>query len=43
MSNKRSNKKVLLFAPQGFEDIEVAAFIDILGWTRVLKELKAGD
>lgn len=37
------NKKVLLFAPQGFEDIELAAFTDILGWTRVLKEVKAVD
>lgn len=36
-------KKVLLFAPQGFEDIEVAAFTDILGWTRVLKEVKPVD
>ncbi len=43
MSNKRLNKKALLFAPQGFEDIEVAAFTDILGWTRVLKEVKAVD
>jgi 4-methyl-5(b-hydroxyethyl)-thiazole monophosphate biosynthesis len=33
------NKKVLLFAPQGFEDIELAAFTDIFGWTRVLKEV----
>ena len=37
------NKKVLLFAPQGFEDIELAAFTDILGWTRVLKEVKPVD
>lgn len=37
------NKKVLLFAPQGFEDIEIAAFTDIFGWTRVLKEVKAVD
>ena len=37
------NKKVLLFVPQGFEDIEVATFTDILGWTRVLKEVKPVD
>jgi 4-methyl-5(b-hydroxyethyl)-thiazole monophosphate biosynthesis len=37
------NKKVLLFAPQGFEDIELAAFTDILGWTRVLKEVTHVD
>ena len=37
------NKKVLLFAPQGFEDIELAAFTDILGWTRVLKEVNSVD
>ncbi len=37
------NKKVLLFAPQGFEDIELAAFTDILGWTRVLKEVTSID
>lgn len=37
------NKKVLLFAPQGFEDIELAAFTDICGWTRVLKEVKHVD
>ena len=34
------NKKVLLFAPRGFEELEVAAFTDIIGWTRVLKEVK---
>ncbi len=37
------NKKVLLFAPQGFEDLEVAAFTDIIGWTRVLKETNPID
>ena len=37
------NKKVLLFAPQGFEDIELAAFTDILGWTRALKEVTPVD
>jgi 4-methyl-5(b-hydroxyethyl)-thiazole monophosphate biosynthesis len=37
------NKQVLLFAPQGFEDLEVAAFTDIIGWTRVLKETKPID
>ncbi len=39
-SHEKSIKKVLLFAPQGFEDIEVAAFTDVLGWTRVLKEVE---
>jgi len=37
------NKQVLLFAPQGFEDLEVAAFTDIIGWTRVLQETKSID
>lgn len=37
------NKKVLLFVPKGFEDIEVATFTDILGWTRILKEVKSID
>ncbi len=37
------NNKVLLFAPQGFEDIELATFTNILGWTRILKEVKAID
>jgi 4-methyl-5(b-hydroxyethyl)-thiazole monophosphate biosynthesis len=37
------NKKVLLYAPQGFEDIELAAFTDIFGWTRVLKEVTSVD
>ncbi len=37
------NKKVLLFAPQGFEDIEVTTFTNILGWTRILKEVKSID
>ena len=37
------NNKVLIFAPQGFEDLEVAAFTDIIGWTRVLKETKPID
>ena len=39
----KAHRKVLLFAPQGFEDIEVAAFSDVMGWTRVLKEVKAVD
>ncbi len=43
MTNKGLNKKVLIFAPQGFEDIEVAAFTNVLGWTRVLKEVKPVD
>lgn len=37
------NKRVLLFAPQGFEDIEVAAFTDILGWTKILKDVNPLD
>lgn len=37
------HKKILLFAPQGFEDIEIAAITDIIGWTRVLKETKPID
>jgi 4-methyl-5(b-hydroxyethyl)-thiazole monophosphate biosynthesis len=37
------NKKVLLFAPQGFEDLEVATFTDIIGWTRVLNEVQSID
>jgi 4-methyl-5(b-hydroxyethyl)-thiazole monophosphate biosynthesis len=40
MTEERMNRKALLFAPQGFEDLELAAFTDILGWTRVLKEVK---
>ncbi|MBI5056192.1 MAG: DJ-1/PfpI family protein [Nitrospirae bacterium] len=39
----KPDKKVLLFLPRGFEDIEVAAFTDVLGWTRVLKEVKPVD
>jgi 4-methyl-5(b-hydroxyethyl)-thiazole monophosphate biosynthesis len=39
----KAHKKVLLFAPQGFEDIELATFTDIIGWTRVLKEVKSVD
>jgi len=35
--------KILLFAPRGFEDLEVASFTDIIGWTRVLKEVKSLD
>ena len=37
------NKKVLLFAPQGFEDIEVATFTNTIGWTRILNEVKSID
>ncbi|NOZ68296.1 MAG: DJ-1/PfpI family protein [Deferribacteres bacterium] len=37
------DNKALLFAPRGFEDIELAAFTDILGWTRVLKEVTPVD
>ena len=40
---QRVNEKVLLFAPQGFEDIELTTFTNILGWTRILKEVKAID
>ncbi|KPK36418.1 MAG: hypothetical protein AMK70_02275 [Nitrospira bacterium SG8_35_1] len=40
---KRLNKKVLLFAPQGFEDIEISTFTNILGWTRILKAVKSID
>lgn len=36
-------KKVLMFVPQGFEDLEVAAFTDIIGWSRVLREVKPVD
>jgi 4-methyl-5(b-hydroxyethyl)-thiazole monophosphate biosynthesis len=43
ISRKRLNNKVLLFAPQGFEDLEVTAFTDIIGWTRVLKEVQPID
>ncbi|MCK5427097.1 MAG: DJ-1/PfpI family protein [Thermodesulfovibrionia bacterium] len=35
--------RVLLFAPQGFEDLELTAFTDILGWTRVLQDVKPID
>jgi 4-methyl-5(b-hydroxyethyl)-thiazole monophosphate biosynthesis len=41
--SKKMNKKVLIFAPQGFEDLEVATFTDILGWTRVLNEVQSVD
>ena len=27
-------KKVLLFLAQGFEEVEAAAFTDVLGWTK---------
>jgi putative intracellular protease/amidase len=30
-------KKVLLFLSQGFEKAETAAFIDVFGWSRVVK------
>lgn len=39
----KRGKKILLFAPRGFEDLEVAAFTDIIGWTRVLNEVKPLD
>lgn len=29
------NKKVLLFLSQGFEELEAAAFTDVMGWSRV--------
>ena len=41
--SKKLNKTVLLFAPQGFEDLEVTTFTDIIGWTRVLKEVQSVD
>ena len=31
-------KKVLLFLNQGFEELEAAAFTDVLGWSRQLNE-----
>lgn len=40
---EKAHKRVLLFVPDGFEDLEVAAFTDIIGWTRVLKEVKSVD
>ncbi len=40
---EKAHKRVLLFVPQGFEDLEVATFTDIIGWTRVLKEVKSVD
>ncbi|MEW6599454.1 MAG: DJ-1/PfpI family protein [Nitrospirota bacterium] len=43
ISPEKAHKKVLLFVPQGFEDLEVATFTDIIGWTRVLKEVKSVD
>ena len=43
MDTGRKNKQVLILAPQGFEDIEIAAFTDVLGWTRVLKEVQSLD
>jgi 4-methyl-5(b-hydroxyethyl)-thiazole monophosphate biosynthesis len=39
----KKGKRILLFAPRGFEDLEVAAFTDIIGWTRVLKGVKPVD
>lgn len=42
-TSQKDCKKVLLFVPEGFEDLEVAAFTDIIGWTRVLKEVKSVD
>lgn len=32
-------KKVLMFLSQGFEDLEAAAIIDVLGWTTVRENL----
>jgi len=37
------NKKVLIFIPQGFEDLEVTTFTGILGWSRILKEVNPVD
>jgi 4-methyl-5(b-hydroxyethyl)-thiazole monophosphate biosynthesis len=33
-------KKVLMFLSQGFEDLEAASIIDVLGWTQVRDHLK---
>ncbi|UCH80584.1 MAG: DJ-1/PfpI family protein [Nitrospiraceae bacterium] len=41
--DEKAHKRVLMFVPQGFEDLEVATFTDIIGWTRVLKEVKSVD
>ncbi|MFQ5847385.1 MAG: hypothetical protein ACE5IQ_06870 [Candidatus Methylomirabilales bacterium] len=30
-------KKVLVIAPNGFEELELAPFTDILGWTRIVE------
>lgn len=43
ITDEKAHKRVLLFVPQGFEDLEVATFTDIIGWTRVLKEVKSVD
>jgi len=32
--------KVLLFLANGFEEVEVAAFTDVLGWTRSVDGVK---
>lgn len=40
---EKVHKRVLLFVPRGFEDLEVATFTDVIGWTRVLKEVKSVD
>lgn len=33
-------KKVLLFLSQGFEEVEASAFIDVCGWSRVVKDVQ---
>lgn len=33
-------KKVLLFLSQGFEEVEASAFIDICGWTKIVKNVQ---
>ena len=33
-------KKVLIIAPNGFEELELAPFTDILGWTRIIEGVR---
>jgi predicted amidohydrolase len=33
---KKTNKRVLLFLPQGFEEYEAGVFTDVIGWSRVI-------
>ncbi|HUU81306.1 MAG TPA: hypothetical protein VMW90_07650 [Acidobacteriota bacterium] len=34
MSDKRTN--LLLFLPQGFEDLEAATILDVFGWNQLI-------